>query len=973
MRRARSVPPSAAVPRRPAINVANHGPSNNVGYTVADTIPAHTTYVSSSATGTSSCAPVPASPPATLADVTSIKCTSQGLANGGNETFTLTVKVASGYLGFGSNLSNTATIDTIQTPDPHPSNNTNTTGVKVVNVSAQADLQVGLTPATGAAVAGQGSVTYAITVTNNGPSDNTAYTVTMNKPANTTVGATDCPLSVGTFTCTSPGTLAPGSTDTFHITLTPDANFADTAPNAGVSLDTTATLATHTPSDQGVGSGPDSASSSILVKAQADLGISMADSPSAPHLLAGRDSVTYTITATNYGPSNNTGYQVTLDIPAHTSARLPLPTGCSATAVKVTCSPTTALAPNTSAADLHLTLDIDPSFANLTPAAGVSLDPTATVIPIMPTDEGVGQGSHIDTTNTPETVYGQADLSLTQGAVKLASPSVADNLVYASTTSVDRRAIFTFTVTNTDGPSDAVTVNLADAINDTALVNNQGAVIDTTKPMYICAGTGCTPDSVSFANLTSIPLSTVGMGTLAPHGTYTFRISGVVESSFRHGQLTAKSDASVSSGTPDNAAGNNGAPRNFAVDTVPEPPTINTVLAGNAQMTINWSAPPANNGGTGYTSFKVYGCPTSGPNPCVIFTAPDANPNAAPLVSGNPTTYSYVISGFQNNTTYALRVTAINAVGESDQSAPGTGSPNVSADSNTLNNLGTGGVTTGTGAIACVGFPSSDPRCKNVVGSFSLTDSTNPFGAIGFQVLDNTNSSYVPCLGLSNDLFAPTLTDRQNCVAGKAVQETWPGSVSHLSTVVMDAKDSTLKWGYPCRYLKLNSDGTPFVNGSSHYPVCVASAKSSTPLFPINTGSTADWRLPHSNMCAPGFGWTQAKPCAFIYYDIAKIDGFRIPGTAADGHRITDIQVPTACTSGPDCGAPVIIASSVQNGIRLNATLTRPAYVINPWCSGAVLPCITDVSLVTTGSGSTTAPDIKWSDTENTDYTKTTT
>jgi hypothetical protein len=80
--------------------------------------------------------------------------------------------------------------------------------------------------------------------------------------------------------------------------------------------------------------------------------------------------------------------------------------------------------------------------------------------------------------------------------------------------------------------------------------------------------------------------------------------------------------------------------------TVPDAPTIGTATAGNAQISVNFTA-PASNGGNAIVSYTA----TCGPQ--------------AASGAGSPIT----VSGLSNGTTYTCTVTATNAVGESIPSA----------------------------------------------------------------------------------------------------------------------------------------------------------------------------------------------------------------------------------------------------------------------------------------------------------------
>src|SRR5207245_2475102 len=101
-----------------------------------------------------------------------LTCTLADVANGG--TFTATV---TGTAPASGTLTNTATVSS-PTADPVPANNTSTL---ITTVTPQADLQIVKTAP--ASVNAGGSLTYTLTVTNNGPSTATTPTISDTLPA----------------------------------------------------------------------------------------------------------------------------------------------------------------------------------------------------------------------------------------------------------------------------------------------------------------------------------------------------------------------------------------------------------------------------------------------------------------------------------------------------------------------------------------------------------------------------------------------------------------------------------------------------------------------------------------------------------------------------------------------------------------------------------------------------------------------
>ena len=93
--------------------------------------------------------------------------------------------------------------------------------------------------------------------------------------------------------------------------------------------------------------------------------------------------------------------------------------------------------------------------------------------------------------------------------------------------------------------------------------------------------------------------------------------------------------------------------------TVPGVPTGLTAVAGNAQVTLNWTA-PASNGGSDITNYVVYRGTTSGGEILLVSL-------------GNVLTY--INTGLTNGQTYYYRVSAVNSIGEAPQSDEASATP----------------------------------------------------------------------------------------------------------------------------------------------------------------------------------------------------------------------------------------------------------------------------------------------------------
>jgi len=189
------------------------GPSDAQTVTVSDTLPAGTTFVSLATPAGWTCT-TPA-----VGVTGTISCTTGTVAAGAAAAFTLVVHLGSSVAN-GTQLCNTASISAA-TLDPIPSNNSSQT---CGTVQTSADLALTQTDSK-IGSPGNGTATFALTVTNNGPSDSQNIALVANSslftgPAakiNASTGGT-CTVAVSNVTCTWPS-LAFGASDTVTISV----------------------------------------------------------------------------------------------------------------------------------------------------------------------------------------------------------------------------------------------------------------------------------------------------------------------------------------------------------------------------------------------------------------------------------------------------------------------------------------------------------------------------------------------------------------------------------------------------------------------------------------------------------------------------------------------------------------------------------------------------------------------------------
>ena len=285
--------------------VTNAGPSTATSASLTETTPVNTTFQSIVIPGGWSCTtPI-------VGGTGAITCTDPSFA-AGSSTFTVALKVTAGTAA-GTVINNLATVSS-STTDSNSANNT-ATAADVVATAAQADL-VTTNVASPTSVAAGSNVTYAQSVTNNGPAAATTVSFTQSTPPNTNFQSITAPAgwtcinpavgAAGTITCTI-STLA--ATTTANFTLVLQVN-AGTASGTNVAETDTATATNIVP-----GLTTNTATALVVVANanSADMAIVKTASPS-PNVAEG-DTLTYTLAITNNGPATATNVMVTDPLP----------------------------------------------------------------------------------------------------------------------------------------------------------------------------------------------------------------------------------------------------------------------------------------------------------------------------------------------------------------------------------------------------------------------------------------------------------------------------------------------------------------------------------------------------------------------------------------------------------------------------------------------------------------------------------
>lgn len=282
------------------ITLTNNGPDAAANVVVTDTLPAALLFQSINVPAGFNC-----TTPAAGANGT-ITCTTASMASGTTAVFTLVVQLTSNAAG---PINNTVGA-TSDTDDNNGGNDSGSASPVAVPSNGTADLSVMKSTPTTTAAPGD-TVTYTISVTNNGPNPASDIIVNDALPASllfqsiTPAAGFTCTTpavgSTGTITCLG-GPLANGATANFTLVTT-------ISPSASGSVANGVVVST---SDADPVSGNSSDTADPIVVATADLSITKTTTATqAPN----GSTITYTITVTNNGPDTATNVVVSDNLP----------------------------------------------------------------------------------------------------------------------------------------------------------------------------------------------------------------------------------------------------------------------------------------------------------------------------------------------------------------------------------------------------------------------------------------------------------------------------------------------------------------------------------------------------------------------------------------------------------------------------------------------------------------------------------
>jgi len=487
--------------------VTNTGAAAATTATFNEATPTNTSFVSIAPPAGWNCAGFPP------------QCTNPSVAAGSSGTFTVKYLVTSGTAN-GTTISDMATVNAANQAFGANS----ATATDIVAGAAQADLVL-TTAATPAGVLAGNDVSYTQTITNNGPVAATSVSFTESEavPASTTFVSVSAPPG---WTCTTPAVGAAGSVNCTNPSLAVGASadiivVVNVAPTIAAGSFTTTSSVTASDAVN-----TSTTNTTTTVATVCDLTVT---NSGVPNPATQGNTITYTQTVYNHGPSNCSTATFTEATPAHTNftSVASVTTGggtwaCSGNPVSCT---NPSVPPGSTG-----TITAVYTVINPTPA-GTIISDTATAASATKDSNPADNSA---TVNIAVAVAADADLSMSNSASP--SPVTAGNNI-----------VYTQTVKNL-GPATAGS-NAANSITVTSVLSGTGA--STPLTLTGPAGWTCTVATLTCANNATT--------TLASGASVSFTLTVTANTGDASG-TTITDTASVTDTTPtDPNLGNNSA------------------------------------------------------------------------------------------------------------------------------------------------------------------------------------------------------------------------------------------------------------------------------------------------------------------------------------------------------------------------------------------------------------------------------
>ena len=526
-------PVASGVPVTYTATVSNAGPSSATGVSYVNTLPPGVTIGTITSSQGGAC---------TNASGT-ITCPLGTIASGASATVSITVTPTPAQAG--TTIHDSATTTATQ-HDPDASGNT---GVVDLLVTVPVDLGVTITSPVGPVYVGA-PLTTTVTVTNGGPNPATGVVVTSPLPPGTSFDAAgsspECTLASGIISCTV-GALANGANAVRVIVVTPGTTLA----NGTVQTSVTASGAQGDPA-----AGNNTLTANTAILPSADLRLALAATPSPA--LAGQ-TLTYTLTVTNDGPSDATGVVVSNVLPTGPDV-VSSSAGCSGTGV-LTCT----VGNLASGASASIVITVRPRVADVGTSATDSATVSSAIHDPQPSNDSA-------TATTP--VAAAADLTVTGSA--------------SSSTAVPGANVTVHVDLSNTGPSTATGATFV------ATVPAGVTVISAKTPAGDCAVSGTT--------------ITCPVGSLASGGASSLDL--VISPTAAVANSTITVNVSASANEADPAPGNSSIGVDIAVGALPAVSDLHVTVtidrtSTDAGTTITWTATLVNYGPAAATDIRL--------------------------------------------------------------------------------------------------------------------------------------------------------------------------------------------------------------------------------------------------------------------------------------------------------------------------------------------------------------------------------
>ncbi len=440
------------------LTARNNGPGTaSAGYTVTDVSPSGVTITAISGTGfTCVLATQVCTATGTLASATNASViTVTGTVNTGVAASTVLKNVA--YVSPASGEvteTNVLVVPTLST-DTVASTTNNDAQASVTTPGPTMDLSITKTVAGSDPRRPGDTLTYILTVTNNGPnSAATGFTVNDLVPSGLTATAitgTGWTCTLGTVSCSSNAGLA-ASISAAAITVTATVNAGVTlgstlknvvyvSPASGETTPETNVLVVPTlATDTTTSTTNNDAQASVTIVPAVDLELTKVVTSAGPYIPGA--TVTYTLTARNNGPGTAiTGYTVTDIAPSGVTITAISGTGFTCVLATLVCTSTGSLASATNAAVITVTGTVNTGLAASTvlknvayvsPASGEVTETNVLVVPTVSTDTATSTTNN-DAQASVTTPGPTMDLSVTKSVAGVDPRRPGDSLTYTLT------------------------------------------------------------------------------------------------------------------------------------------------------------------------------------------------------------------------------------------------------------------------------------------------------------------------------------------------------------------------------------------------------------------------------------------------------------------------------------------------------------------------------------------------------------